>query len=221
MNRPRVLMVEDRPSVLQLMKTVLEGAYDVTAVLDATAALSLVGVSPVDVVLTDIRMPGMSGFEVLRAVRDRAPGAQVVMMTAYANISDAVGAMREGAFDYVAKPVDADEILLTVARAVEHQRRAGSAPARGFVIERRLDPSGVTGVSTGFHRAVEEARARAAREYLVELMRVYDGHVTRAAGRAGLTRESLHRVLRKYGVRHAHEDAPDELRARGAGGERA
>jgi DNA-binding NtrC family response regulator len=221
MTRSRVLIVEDRPSVLQLLKTVLEGAYDVSGVLDGRAALELIGRSPIDLVLTDVRMPGTSGFEVLRAVRERAPDAAVVMMTAYANVSDAVGAIKEGAVDYVAKPADADEIRLTVARALEHQRRRGRADGEGYVVEHGLDlPAGPGGVSTGFHRAIEEARARAAREYLTELMRAYGGCVSHAAGRAGMTRESLHRVLRKYGVAYAHDEQQDEAATPRAAAER-
>jgi DNA-binding NtrC family response regulator len=208
MTRPRVLVVEDRASVLKLMRTVLGKAYEVTCVSDGDAAMSAFEEAIPDVVLTDIRMPRTSGFEVLRAVRERAPGTAVVMMTAYANVPDAVGAIKEGAFDYVAKPIDGDEILLVVARALEHRRwTEGERDAAAPTVEpepRRVEDA--AGVSTGFHRAVEEARARASREYLTELMRLYGGHVTHAAGRAGMTRESLHRVLRKYGIRHEHAD---------------
>jgi len=213
MNRPRVLVVDDRPSVLKLLATVLEGAYDVTSASDGATALSLIGSAPVDVVLTDARMPGASGFEVLRAVRARAPRAEVVMMTAYANIQDAVAAMKLGAYDYVAKPAEADEILLVVARAAAHAREreeGGREPpsADGY---RTAGADAYEGTSVCFRRAVEQARDRASRAYLVNLMRVFHGNVTRAAERAGMTRESLHRVLKTYGVRAAQErDGTDE-----------
>jgi len=74
-------------------------------------------------------------------------------------------------------------------------------------------------VSVGFHRAVEDARERASREYLSTLMRAFHGNVTEAAKRAGMTRESLHRVMKKYGVRsgHQHPAAADAYGARGVG----
>lgn len=202
MIRPRVLVVEDRPSVLKLMATILERGYEVLTAGDGATALALAESEPVDVVLTDIRMPGASGFELLRAIQARAPRTSVVMMTAYANVPDAVAAMKLGAYDYVAKPLDADEIALVVARAVDDQRTGGGAPGRPG------GPAGPQGgigdpgpdVSLGFRRAVGEARDRASRQYLERLLRHFRGNVTCASNQAGMTRESLHRVLRRYGI---------------------
>lgn len=220
MERPIVLVAEDRPRVLALMATVLEPAHDVLTASEGAAALSLIGSRPIDVVLTDVRMPGASGFDLLRAVQARSRRTQVVMMTAFASVPDAVAAIKLGAYDYVAKPIDADEIALVVARAVDHVRRGDDAARDASV---REDPAGEDAargapapaglrdgervVSVGFHHAVEDARARASREYLTHLMRLYGGNVTQAATRAGMTRESLHRVLRKYGVRAEHPAA--------------
>ena len=204
MERPRVLVVEDRPSVLKLMATVLESAYEVQTAPDGATAVSLIGSTPFDVVLTDIRMEGLNGFDVLRAVQRRAPYIEVVMMTAYANVTDAVSAIKLGAFDYVAKPLDADEISLVVARAVEHRRERERRSWEAVPgAEARLPASEGDGVefSAGYRQAVEEARDRASRTYLTKLMQLFQGNVTRAAQRAGMTRESLHRVLKQYGVR--------------------
>lgn len=203
-DQPSVLIVEDRPSVLKLMVTVLEGGYQVSTAADGAAALAQLRTGAVDVLLTDVRLPHATGFDVLREVRTLSPRTSVVMMTAYANVSDAVAAMKMGAYDYVAKPLDADEIKLVVARAAARARGtprlvASSVAAEGAQpgAEPALD------VSLGFHRAIEEARDRASHAYLVELLRLSEGNVTRAAIRAGMTRESLHRVMRKYGLRAA------------------
>ncbi|HET9551350.1 MAG TPA: response regulator [Anaeromyxobacteraceae bacterium] len=220
--RPSVLVVEDRPSVLLLVATVLERACEVLTASRGEEALGIVGSRPLDVVLTDVRMPGASGFDVLRAVTERSPETQVVLMTAYANIPDAVAAIKLGAYDYVAKPVDADELALVIARAVEQARlEAGGLDGGGAAREGgRFGEAGeLAGAPACFHTAVEQARARASREYLTALMQTYAGNVTRAAARAGMTRESLHRVLRKYGV-HAERsgNAPrGEPAARGDG----
>jgi DNA-binding NtrC family response regulator len=202
MDKPRVLVVEDRPSVLSLMATILKAGYDVTTAADGATALSLIGSVPLDVVLTDIRMHGASGFDILREVQRRAPLTSVVMMTAYANVPDAVAAMRLGAFDYVAKPLEADEVSLVVARAVEHRHEAlQRRPMAALPAAARSGQDGSRwGVSVAFHRAVEEARERASAEYLENLMRHFHGNVTQAAARAGMTRESLHRVLKRYGI---------------------
>jgi DNA-binding NtrC family response regulator len=220
MERPRVLVVEDRPSVLTLMATILESWYEVVTASSGAAALSLIDSTPFDVVLTDIRMPGISGFDVLRAVQGRKLATGVVMMTAYANVPDAVAAMKLGAYDYVAKPLDADEITLVVARAVEHVREAQADPSAPPAVDRgSADES--SELSMGFHRAVEEARDRASREYLTKLLRLFDGNVTQAAKRARMTRESLHRVMKKYDVRAEHPrdaSAGEQPKAAGPGG---
>jgi DNA-binding NtrC family response regulator len=217
-----VLVVEDRPSVLKVMVAILESAYQVSTAADGAAALSLLQSGTFDVLLTDVRLPGATGFDVLREVRSVSPGTSVVMMTAYANIPDAVSAMRMGAYDYVAKPLDADEIKLVVARAAARARGATSpeAPAGAddagpLVTDPHQD------VTKGYHSAIEEARERASRAYLVELLRLSEGHVTRAATLAGLTRESLHRLMRKYGLRASTparpEDGEDPAEAQVAG----
>jgi len=81
-----------------------------------------VAAQPFDVVVTDLRMPGADGFEVLRAVKARAPETEVIMMTAYATVADAVEAMKLGAYDYLQKPFDPDDASLVVARALERKR---------------------------------------------------------------------------------------------------
>ena len=198
-SRPGVLVVEDRPSVLKLMATILEEGYEVTTAPDGAAALALMAAGGTfDVVLTDVRMPGASGFDVLRAVqRSGMPGA-VVMMTAYANVPDAVAAMKLGAYDYVMKPLDADEITLVVARAAEHAREGGEwdVPAGA--------EAGAGGEElTGFRRAVEEARHRASRAYLHEAP-------------APLRRER--HAGGEAGGHDPREPAPRDEAVRGAGG---
>ena len=75
-----------------------------------------------DVVITDLRMPGMSGLEFFRALQHRPHGAQILMVTAHATVASAVDAMKHGAFDYIEKPFDADQLEQLVARALEHGR---------------------------------------------------------------------------------------------------
>jgi DNA-binding NtrC family response regulator len=142
-------------------------------------------------VLTDMRMPGASGFDVLAAATRCAHAPTVVVMTGYATIPEAVVAMRQGAFDYIAKPLQADEVSLIVARALQH-RAPGATPQAGAVAR--------AGATMEFHQAVIAARHEASRDYLVALMGRFNGNVTHAAKHAGLTRVSLHRLLKAYGV---------------------
>ncbi|MFL5261672.1 MAG: response regulator, partial [Anaeromyxobacteraceae bacterium] len=126
--RAQVLVVDDKESVLELMSSILSEAYDVTTVADPAAAMALIAERSFDVVLTDVRMPGATGFDVLAAVKRAASEAAVVMMTGFASVPDAVGAMRQGAFDYVSKPLEADDVSLVVARALAH-RASRAKPA--------------------------------------------------------------------------------------------
>jgi DNA-binding NtrC family response regulator len=131
MDRARVLVVDDKENILKLFARILGDAYEVTSAADGGRAISLIGAQEFDVIVTDLRMPGADGFEVLRAAKARAPDTEVVMMTAYATVQDAVSAMKEGAYDYLQKPFDPDDAALVVARALERRRlRAQAASLR-------------------------------------------------------------------------------------------
>ena len=122
MAKPSVLVVDDKENMLTLFEKILGTAYEVTTAGDGARALSLIASRSFDLIVTDIRMPGADGFEVLRAVKARAPDTEVVMMTAYASVQKAVEAIKEGAYDYIQKPFDPDDVSLIVARAVERKR---------------------------------------------------------------------------------------------------
>jgi two-component system response regulator AtoC len=128
----RILVVDDKENMRRLVARILEG-HQVEEAEDGARALALVATRPYDVVVTDIRMPGADGFELLAAVKARAPSTEVVLMTGYATVPDAVRAMKAGAFDYLEKPFDPDAALAVISRAVEHKRisdaaRAAAAP---------------------------------------------------------------------------------------------
>jgi two-component system response regulator HydG len=122
MERAQILVVDDKENMLRLFEKMLGDSYDVTTTPDGTRALALIGSHPFDVVVSDIRMPGADGIEVLRAVKQRAPDTEVVLMTAYASIAAAVDAIKQGAYDYIQKPFEPDEVSLVVARALERKR---------------------------------------------------------------------------------------------------
>jgi two-component system response regulator AtoC len=118
----RALVVDDKENILKLFGKILDDGYHLTTAIDGARALSLIATEEFDVVVTDIRMPGAGGFEVLAAVKARSPSTEVVMMTGYATVGDAVRAMKLGAYDYLEKPFDPDAAALTVARAAERRR---------------------------------------------------------------------------------------------------
>ncbi len=105
------------------MSDVLRHAgYQVDACAGAVEALGRMNAEGYDVVITDLQMPGMTGLEFIRQLENRSHGAQVLMVTAHATVSSAVEAMRHGAFDYIEKPFDADQLEQLVARALERGR---------------------------------------------------------------------------------------------------
>jgi DNA-binding NtrC family response regulator len=130
MAKVRVLVVDDKENMLKLFERMLADGYQITTARDGSRALALVASETYDVVVTDIRMPGAGGFELLRAVKSCSPSTEVVMMTGYGTIADAVQAMKMGAFDYLEKPFDPDAAALVVARAAEHRRLAEAAEPR-------------------------------------------------------------------------------------------
>ena len=120
---PRILVADDKANVVDLVATILEN-YDVTRAPDGAQAIECVSKQQFDVVLTDVRMPGADGCEVLQAVKRSAPATQVIVMTGFATVPHAVMAVKQGAYDYIEKPFDPDDVALAVARAVEHGRHA-------------------------------------------------------------------------------------------------
>jgi two-component system, NtrC family, response regulator AtoC len=121
---PNILIVDDEPSIGFLLKEDLsEGTpYAVTTVLDGAHAINVMQTMQFDVVLLDVKMPRMSGMEVLKHISDHYPATSVIMLSNYADVKTAIEATKLGAYDFVGKPYNRDELLATVARALEHRQ---------------------------------------------------------------------------------------------------
>ncbi|MCR9244141.1 MAG: sigma-54 dependent transcriptional regulator [bacterium] len=116
----RILIVDDEPDLRWVLRGLFEDAgFTVTEAGDGDEALTQIEQSVPDVILTDVRMPRMPGPELLRAVRERQPDLPVILLSAVEDIATAVEAIKDGAFDYQAKPFDAPRLLLTAERAAE------------------------------------------------------------------------------------------------------
>jgi two-component system response regulator HydG len=122
MEKPRILVVDDKENMLKLFAKILGDGWALTTAGDGNRALSLLAAQAFDVVVTDLRMPGADGLEVLKAVRERASDTEVVVMTAFASVSSAVEAIKLGAYDYLQKPFDPDDAALVIGRALERKR---------------------------------------------------------------------------------------------------
>lgn len=119
----RILIVDDqdmmRDSLAQIL--VREG-HEVIAAVDGASAVARLGAARFDLLITDLRMPKMSGLELMAEAKRLRPDMPVVLMTAFATVSNAVEAMKLGAYDYIQKPFNGDEIKLLVDRTLEHSR---------------------------------------------------------------------------------------------------
>ncbi len=112
-----ILLVDDEPLMRLSMVDALEAAgYDVHAAASGTEGIEAIRLKTFDLVITDLRLPGADGLTVLKAAKDKAPQTEVLVITAHGSVETAVGAMKLGAFDYITKPFQMDELLLIVER---------------------------------------------------------------------------------------------------------
>src|SRR2546423_1539268 len=120
---PRVLIVDDEESVTITMAAILEmDGYSVATALRGDDALRQIEAEEFDLVLTDLRLDDFDGMEVLAAARRRSSDTVGIVLTGYASLESAVKALREGAYDYMLKPADVEELRATVARGIERRR---------------------------------------------------------------------------------------------------
>jgi DNA-binding NtrC family response regulator len=116
-----ILVVDDEENLRRVMQVQLQqSGYDVATAASGDEALARLAAVPVDLVLTDLKMPGMSGLQLLKRIRAEYPEVIVIMITAFGTVETAVEAMRSGAYDYVVKPVNLEELKLVLSRALEH-----------------------------------------------------------------------------------------------------
>jgi DNA-binding NtrC family response regulator len=140
-----ILLVDDEPDVrISLGQVLREEGHAVDMVADAETALARLSAHPFDLVVSDVKLPKLDGLSLLKRVRGEFPATQVLLMTAYGTISDAVTAMKDSAMDYLTKPFDLD-VLVTAVGRVETQRRCGERqwdgahPRRGHGRVRKRD----------------------------------------------------------------------------------
>jgi DNA-binding NtrC family response regulator len=229
--KPDVLVVDDRPNMLQLLQKVLGPEAVVHTAASGGEAIAILEAQNIDAVVCDLRLPDMSGIDVLRACKRLQPDTAFVLMTAYASVPTAVEAMREGAYDYVTKPFDPVHLLTIVQRALS--RAAPNAGEAGTVTEPPSQIDGTFGGTDEAHpldlehgvataeaettllamtwdEAMDLGRRETARQYLQAVLRKYSGRISEAAVHAGVERESFYRLLRRYGVQAHGPDEPEK-----------
>ena len=133
----RVLVVDDEPNLRKVLKALLtRSGFDVVTAKDGKEAVDVLRGGGIDLLMTDIRMPGMTGLELLSWSRNEQPDVPVIVITAHGTVDTAVQAMKEGAFDFVTKPFDSGQLVRTVRKALDQAAamrslvHAGSDPAQ-------------------------------------------------------------------------------------------
>jgi DNA-binding NtrC family response regulator len=183
---PRILIVDDDPGQRSLLDSFLRGQGFETLVVDSgERALETLRSQPVSMMISDVRMPGMTGLETLRRAREEHAVLPVLLVTAYTDIRDAVGAMRDGALNYLAKPIDLDELLATVRLATGFSK---SAPLK-FSSDRQL-PANVVARSPLMQAVFHDASLIAPSESRVLL-----------TGESGVGKEVLAEVIHSWSAR--------------------
>ena len=118
--KPKILIIDDDTSLRRVLEYNLqEAGYQVSAAASGEEGLRLFGEDTPSLVITDMKMPGMDGMQVLKNIKERSPETLVIMITAFGTVDIAVEAMKAGAYDYITKPFNRDELRLTVAKALQ------------------------------------------------------------------------------------------------------
>ncbi|MQA89949.1 MAG: response regulator [Gemmatimonas sp.] len=193
LSRPRILIVDDEVATLDTLRILLKGeGFEVSTASSGQQGLEAITDAPPDVVLSDIRMQGISGIEVLSAIRKQGAMIPVVLMTAQASLQSAIQAVNQGAFHYIQKPFSNDELVTVCHRAVES--RLGKRPLQGSrTVGRRWDAG-------QFKRPVGRSRAFKEILGLAETVAPTDSTVL-ISGESGTGKEVLARYLHNLSKR--------------------
>jgi len=158
-----ILIVEDEAAQRDALSGFLKKkGFDVKAASSGMEALEIIQAHAVDLILTDLKMPGMDGLELLTQVREINPDTGVIVMTAFGSIEGATQAMKNGALDYLTKPIDLDQLEVTVAKALEHKQLVSENRALRAQLAERFRFDGIISASSTMEEALNIAGRAAA-----------------------------------------------------------
>jgi two-component system NtrC family response regulator len=153
----RILVIDDDESFRSILNYNLKKkGYEVTSVVDGKKGLNRLEKESFSVVITDMKMPGMDGFEVLRTLKKKYPETLVIMITAHASIEMAVEAMREGAHDYITKPLNRDALFMTLEKALHYQDLKEENARLKEELGERFQVAHMVGVSKSLNALVQK-----------------------------------------------------------------
>jgi len=186
-----VLIVDDDASMRHLLSVILDDhGYEARAVASGEAALEEIAARAYDLVLTDVRMPGMGGLALLRTIQERDPLLMVIVMSAYGSHEAAVEAMKAGAYDYLSKPFRPDEVVLVLRKAEERERLARENVRLRGELARSYRPEHLVGASEAMRELARQIQRLAAQKATVLL-----------SGESGTGKELVARALHELSPR--------------------
>lgn len=187
---PRVLVVEDEARLRELLADVIpDMGFAAAQARTAEEAVRVMEADPREILLLDLRLPGMSGLDLFRLVRARWPASQVIILTAHGDLEAARAAIRLDVVDFLPKPCRLDDIEAALGRARTKLLAAVAPPGRGMV---RIAAGNAPGPAAPTLAEVE-------RRQILDALRRNGGNRTRAAHELGISRRKLHYRLREYG----------------------
>ncbi len=145
--KDRIAVIDDHADSLELLREALSPSYEVETFSDPVAALKEISQRSFSAVVTDVMMPGMNGTELLSRILEKKPTLPVVLITAFGTLEAAANTIKSGAFDYLSKPLNLNEIRLVVSNAVSHFRVTSGVQVEGIPKKAEINVSNVVGKS--------------------------------------------------------------------------
>jgi DNA-binding NtrC family response regulator len=167
----KVLIVDDEPLMRLSMVDALEGiGCEVTAAATGTEGLAVLGTRQFEIVITDLRLPGADGLTILKASKERSPATEVILITAHGSVDTAIGAIKSGAYDYITKPFQMDELLLIVERVGKILGLRRENFELKEVLEDRFSFGGILGCNNHMRALLEKIKLVAATDSPVSIV---------------------------------------------------
>jgi DNA-binding NtrC family response regulator len=187
--KQRILAIDDEPHMLKLLERIIteKTPYGVVCTANPLEVPKILEREEFDVVITDLKMPGMDGLDILNLIRKQNRFEQVIIITAFGSLESAVEALSKGVFDYITKPFKKEQIIFTVDRAMRWQQIKREATRLSHLFE--LEP-------------YEQAQQAMQREYLRRLASSCQNNVPAMAARSGLSADRIAAFLQE----ESHEE---------------
>jgi two-component system response regulator PilR (NtrC family) len=188
-----ILIVDDEKTIRESVSLVLdEEGYDTEMAATGDDAIKMLNESDYDVLITDLKMPGMDGMELVKNSLKICPQTSVIIITAHASVESAIEALRMGAFDYILKPFDFDDLILKVQRLIDHKELAMENQALRQEIEEKYNFDNIIGQSPGMQQVF----------HLIKKVSVTKGNVL-VTGKSGTGKELVARAIHYNSPRKA------------------